>query len=103
MNCLPFADPLVLLAPNVTVSGNKVSVDWTRSFQLRSPLDGYTLEENFIQTYTGNKLAVTLPTRDVGGKFPMMMIIIIIIITTPSSVLCALDHLGLYIRMSGET
>ncbi len=58
----------MLSGPNVTVSGNNVKVDWTRSFDLRSALEQYTLEENNIEAYTGNKLSVSRPNREVGGN-----------------------------------
>ena len=57
----------MLSAPNVTVVGLTVTIDWTRSFDLRSLLEEYSLEENLIQAYTGNKLSVTRPNREVGG------------------------------------
>ena len=59
----------MLRAPNATVIRNSITVDWTTSFDLRSPLEEYILEENLIQAYTGNKLSVTRPNREVGGKF----------------------------------
>ena len=58
---------MVLSSPNVTVVGISITIDWTQSFDLRSPLEEYSLEENLIQAYTGNKLAVTRPNREVGG------------------------------------
>ena len=62
-----FADPVVLAPPNVTVVRNTITIEWTGSFDLRSLLEEYSVEENLIQAYTGNKLSVVRPNREVGG------------------------------------
>eukprot|EP00794_Sanderia_malayensis_P020024 gene20024-21985_t len=59
-------NPVVIKAPIVTVKNNDVTIDWTNSFELRSALVEYSLEENNLPAYSGNKLSVTRANREVG-------------------------------------
>ena len=54
--------------PQVNVTDLRVTVDWSKCFNLNGPLDTYVLLENGLLIYEGLQNKRDLGTRNLGGE-----------------------------------